>query len=116
VDDGVPVLDASLELTDDRTSTAEMLRFLEGGSEVLGAPGLSEDWLDPAHSLVVPMGFRTDGTWLWSVELAFYLREHGVIPEKEFVAHMAALRFVAKPASPDDVRSAEEMLRGASAS
>lgn len=113
LEDGVPVLDSALGRTDEAESKEPLLRFLEGGSAVLGAPGLAEDWLDPHHPLVVPVGFRTDGAWLWSIELAFYLRAHGIVPEPQFVAHMAALGFVAPPASEADLTAAEALLRGA---
>jgi len=107
----VPVLDPSLGVAGEETPKAEMLRFLEGGSVVLGAPGRTEDWLSPEHPAVVPVGFRTDGRWLWSVELAFYLREHGVTPEPDFIEHMTQTQFVAPLPSRADVLAAEELLR-----
>lgn len=112
VDEGVPVLDPRLGRVDADTPKAGMLAFLGGGSEVLGAPGFAEDWLDPARPLVVPIGFRTDGDWLWSAELPYYLREHGVVPEPEFVGHMQAADFVAGAASAEEIQAAEELLRG----
>lgn len=113
LEQGVPVLDPRLGVADPAAPTEAMLKFLEGGSEVLRAPGLAEDWLDPEHPKVVPMGFRTDGSWLWSVELPFYLREHRIVPEPELVAHMEARGFAASVASPKSVRAAEDLLRGA---
>jgi len=112
LEDGAPVLDPTLGIADEKSPKAEILRFLEGGSVVLRASGLTEDWLSPDHAAVVPVGFRTDGSWLWSAELAFYLSRHGVVPEPAFVKHMSEAQYVARPATPAEVLIAEELLRG----
>jgi hypothetical protein len=112
--DGAPTLDDSLERTDDRTPRAEILAFLNGGTEVMRAAGRAEDWLAPGHPAMVPIGFRTDGTWLWSEELAYYLREHDVLPEPAFLSHMSQHHYVAQPAPDAAVREAEELLGGPS--
>lgn len=109
---GVPVLDPTLGVADEKLPKDEILRFLEGGSGVLRAPGLTEDWLSPDRAAVVPVGFRTDGSWLWSAELAFYLRRHGVVPEPDFVKHMSEAEYIARPATRAEVLAAEELLRG----
>lgn len=110
--EGAPVLDAELGRVDAVTPADRILTFLGGGTLVVRAAGRSEDWLAPDRPLVVPIGFRTDGSWLWSEELAFYLREHGVVPEPAFVTHMVRHGFAARPASDAEVRAAEALLRG----
>jgi hypothetical protein len=112
--DGEPVLDDTLERADESTPRAQILDFLSGGSGVLRASGYSEDWLVPSHPLVVPIGFRTDGIWLWSEELAYYLRVHNIVPEAAFLAHMSQRRFVAAAATASEIAEAEELLRDTS--
>ncbi|MFD0540822.1 hypothetical protein ACFQY7_50440 [Actinomadura luteofluorescens] len=38
----------------------------------------------------MPLTFHTDGTWVWSGAVAYYLTEHGVPPEPDLVAHIRA--------------------------
>lgn len=131
LEDGVPVLDDALGRArevpgqvdqvpgqphqdgwrpDRMTSRDEILRFLQGGSLVLRAAGLAEDWLAPDRPRVVPIGYRTDGTWLWSEELTHHVREHRVLPERDFLEHMRSHRFVAAPATDAAVAEAAELL------
>lgn len=51
-----------------------VLRYLEREAEA-----------DPKH--------RTDGTWIWPVEVAEQLREHGIAPEPDLLQHIRDLGF-----------------------
>ena len=55
--------------------------FLAAGAPILMTTALSPDKLDSARGNVVGASFRTDGTWVWSDGLAYYVRAHGVAPE-----------------------------------
>lgn len=50
--------------------------------------GTGEDVVDPARGAVVPMGLRTDGTWIWADAAAYYLREHHLAPDARLLAHI----------------------------
>jgi hypothetical protein len=76
------------------------------------ASGLSPDWLEPERPLAVPITFRTDGTWLWADELGYYLREHGIVPERDFLVHMGACGFEAAVADEQAIAEAERLLEG----
>ncbi|ACU40296.1 TNT domain-containing protein [Actinosynnema mirum] len=66
----------------------DVLAYLESAPVVLPAPGDGSDALDPARSAPVPMGFHSDGTWVWAAGSAYYLREHGVPVLPQLVQHI----------------------------
>jgi hypothetical protein len=66
----------------------QVLAYLRAAEIVLTAPGALDDVLDPGCAEAVPVGFRSDGRWIWSDALAYYLKRHRVSPEPELVAHI----------------------------
>jgi hypothetical protein len=109
IQDGVPQLSPHLE-KDGAEDASEIIDFLEKGTLVLRSAGCSEDWLDAERKEVVPIGFRTDGEWIWADELAYYIKAYGVMPPNEFVAYIRAQGYVPKEASPDKVQEASALL------
>ncbi len=88
-DDGTLVPPGRPPLADPR-ERERVLEFLDGG-EVLTAGGpLAPDVMDPARPLVVPGGWATDGTWIWSASLRYYVARHGLAPEPDLLAHIRA--------------------------
>jgi len=71
-----------------------VLEYLGAAPVVLAARSHGADAFAPEHTDVVPMNFRTDGSWVWPGAVAYYLREHDVPPDPELVAHIRARRFV----------------------
>ena len=55
-----------------------------------GVPILQPDALDPARGKAVGASYRTDGTWVWSDALTYYVRVHGLAPEEDFREHIRA--------------------------
>jgi len=106
--DGKPVLDAQLGRADDPAQKARVLHYLNAGQAVLRAPTLLDDEIDPARTRCIPLMYMTDGEWLWSGEHAYYLEAHDILPEPEFLAHMASNDFTV-PAVGDEARA--EALR-----
>ena len=64
--------------------------YLEAGSTLIVAAGLDLDELDPSCGEVVPIGVASDGTLAWSIGLSYYVRNHGVVPPDELLAHIRA--------------------------
>lgn len=64
--------------------------FLDDGVILLAGGSHVADELDPRSPLVVPVGYATDGTWIWSALLRYYVAQHGISPEPAFLAHMRA--------------------------
>ena len=67
---------------------ALLLRRLEAGTMVLGSPTLMDDVLDPSLGPTVPMNYHTDGEWIWTDTVTYYLRVHGLAPAAEFLGHL----------------------------
>ncbi|MEE1788483.1 hypothetical protein PUR71_37125 [Streptomyces sp. SP17BM10] len=67
-----------------------VLRYLRDGAAVLLTPTLMDDVVDPARRGVVPLGFRTDGQWIWTDTVTYYLETHGLAPEPGLLAHVRA--------------------------
>jgi len=85
--------------------------FLAGGVMITRITGRDDDLLDPARRHAVPMSTHTDGTWIWNAAVRYYLNEHGIAPEPDFLAHMAACRYVAATPADAVCRTALAELR-----
>jgi hypothetical protein len=70
-----------------------VLAYLDGAPVVLASRTSDTDAFDPERTDVVPLNFRTDGSWIWPGAVAYYLREHEVAPDPELLTHIRALRF-----------------------
>ncbi|WP_016697044.1 hypothetical protein [Actinoalloteichus spitiensis] len=80
---------------------APLLFYLEN-APMLSAARTGPDELDPALPAAVPHALHTDGVWTWSAAVPYYLREHGVPPEPELVAHVRARGFrLPAPTAPE---------------
>lgn len=70
-----------------------ILSYLESCAVVLSSRGLSPDLLHPEREDKVPMAFLTDGKWVWSAAVAYYLREHNVPPAPDLVDHIRSVDY-----------------------
>jgi hypothetical protein len=97
----------------DDAKLKELLRaFLGGGAVVLHAPGLREDRLDPSRTASVPLGYVTDGEWIWPLELAYYLEEHDILPQPELLDHARARQYRAGEPTKAQLAAASQLLTG----
>ncbi len=85
-----PVFDDAHPRIADRTA---LLSYLDAGAPLLLTAQLMADVTDPSPGAVVPMSYRTDGAWIWPDGVAYYLRVHGLAPDPELTAHIAARSF-----------------------
>lgn len=76
-----------LSAGDDREAVAAYLRE---GVAVLITPLLADDVLDPSRTGLVPLSYRTDGSWIWTDTVTYYLEQHGLIADAELLAHVRA--------------------------
>jgi hypothetical protein len=67
-----------------------VLQYLHSGTLALHTTARARDVLDPDAGQVVPTSFRTDGEWIWTDTVAYYLERHGLAPENELAAHIEA--------------------------
>ena len=69
---------------------ADVMAYLLAAPLVLSARGQVEDQRDPTAKRV-PIGFRSDGEWVWSLEAERYVERDGMSLPAEFLAHIADL-------------------------
>jgi hypothetical protein len=67
-----------------------VLAYLRSAELVHNTPGAMDDVLDTGGVAAVPVGFRSDGEWVWPDTVAYYLKRHGLAPEPELLAHVLA--------------------------
>ncbi|MFD3998757.1 hypothetical protein [Streptomyces sp. NPDC058548] len=65
-----------------------LVERLNAGTPVLMTPALMDDVVDPSRVAVVPMNFRTDGSWIWTDTVTYYLEQYGLAPEPGLLAHL----------------------------
>ncbi|MGW6913467.1 hypothetical protein ACWGB8_06550 [Kitasatospora sp. NPDC054939] len=74
----------------DPAELAVLTAYLRGGEPVLMTPALMDDVLDASRTGVVPLNYRTDGEWIWTDTVTYYLEEYAVAPEAGLLAHVRA--------------------------
>ncbi|OZV82536.1 hypothetical protein CA850_09750 [Micromonospora echinospora] len=72
----------------DATERDELLAALRGGVVIAWSSAAMPDILAPDRGDVVPMHLRTDGTWLWSEAVGYYLENYGLAPDPQLVTHL----------------------------
>ncbi|MFB7911510.1 hypothetical protein ACFC1T_34270 [Kitasatospora sp. NPDC056076] len=75
-------------LVRDAGQRAALLAYLRSGVEVLVTPMLMDDVFDTSRRGAVPMNYRTDGEWIWTDTVAYYLEEYDLAPEPGLLAHL----------------------------
>lgn len=65
-----------------------LLSYLKSAPAVLSSRGTAPDLLDPERPSKVPMAYHTDGRWVWSSSVAYYLEHHDVSPDQTFLGHI----------------------------
>lgn len=95
----------------DQEERARIAAFLRGGKVILAVRGSDLDRVEPDNGRVVPMSTLTDGTWIWGAALRYYVEKHGIAPQPEFLAHMAAHGYVAPQPDKETCHAALDQLR-----
>lgn len=86
--DGRPAIGAAHERIALPEERAALLACLRDAPPAVLLPD-EADRVDPVRGRVVPAAFRTDGTWVWSDQIAYYLHQYGYAPEPELRRHFA---------------------------
>jgi hypothetical protein len=74
----------------DAAERDRLLKYLTSGAQVLSTTARTQDIVNPDAGWVVPGSFRTDGEWIWTDTVAYYLEQHGLVPDEELAAHIDA--------------------------
>ncbi|SDC22788.1 TNT domain-containing protein [Actinokineospora iranica] len=102
-----PVVDRAPVPADEITP---VLNYLENAPFVLVERGFEVDLIDGSQG--PPAALRTDGTWIWSTDVAYYLRKHGIPPEPDLVAHIRQQDFTVPAVDEETVLHAEAAVTG----
>jgi hypothetical protein len=114
-DEGRPYFSAERRRVLDPGERESLAAYLESATLVVRASGFEVDPLNPDAGRVVPLGYRTDGVWVWQEASAYYLRSRGSAPDGELVRHIEAAGFRAPQTVADEVAdAAAEMAMSAS--
>jgi hypothetical protein len=89
-----PSFDPQHPRLDNPFERRRILNYLNTGEPLLVTAALMDDIVDPSRGAVVPMSFRTDGTWIWTDTTTYYLREHLLKPESALLAHIRQNRYL----------------------
>jgi hypothetical protein len=85
-----PGFDPGHRVVTDPAERERLLEYLTSGTLVLHTTARTQDVLNPAAGQVVPGSFRTDGEWIWTDAVAYYLQQHDLAPDEELAAHIDA--------------------------
>jgi hypothetical protein len=85
-------------------------RYLRGGELLLLVTGYVTDMFDPSRGAVVPASTRTDGEWIWSEGLDYYLEEYGVAPQPDFYRAIVAAGYACPRVTEEQVHAAARAL------
>jgi hypothetical protein len=73
----------------------DVLAYLDAASPVLTTTALMDDVVNERRRGVVPMNVRTDGHWVWTDAVSYYLRHYGLAPDPELLRHIRTRRYEA---------------------
>ena len=74
-----------------------VLAYLDAAGPLLTTTALMDDVMDQRHHGVVPMSFRTDGQWVWTDAIAYYLRHYKLAPDPQLLHHIRTRRYELSP-------------------
>jgi hypothetical protein len=74
----------------EQEEAAKVAAYMYSGAPLLVTMTRMDDIVDVSQAAVVPMDFRTDGTWIWSDASTYYLEEHQLEPDTGLLAHVRA--------------------------
>jgi hypothetical protein len=100
---------------DDPAERDRLAAYLRGGYPALTTTTRMTDVIDPTMGASVPGSFRTDGEWIWTDTVEYYLTRHGLAPDTRLADHIRA-RIASGQPVPDTsreraTRAAEFLLR-----
>lgn len=90
-----------------------IIDYLDRAPIVRAGSGYDIDRLDPEQPAAVPMSFHTDGRWVWSGAVSYYLRRHGVPPEADLIAHIRQADFRLPEVDAQACELATSLINGA---
>jgi hypothetical protein len=84
-----PAIDPDRDRLDSATST-RLGAYLRAGVPLMGTTQKVPDVLTGSPAPIVPISIHTDGEYVWSMAVAYYVETHRISPGEEFLAHCAS--------------------------
>ena len=100
--DGLSIADAKGPLPG-RTRVAD---YLEGATVLIASPGLAVSVVADCDARLA-RHIQTDGLWAWPMDLAHYVRHHGVTVPDDMLARIEAAEYVPPMLSLAELRALE---------
>ena len=88
--------------------------YLKAGRPILSTTARHIDRVDRTRGQVVPLSFRTDGAWIWTDTVTYYLDTYGLQPDNELTSHIAARGYRCPNVDDVTARRAFDVLRSSS--
>ena len=88
----------------------EVAAYLARGSVLGTTSKLAPDVLSDDPSPIATLETRTDGTWLWPSDLAYYVRTYHLALPEEFLEHAASRAWKSPALSLDELGEITERL------
>jgi hypothetical protein len=87
-----------------------VLAYLHAGTVFLFARSFDKDLFFPDNPRAVPLTFATDGTWIWSGAVAYYLEKYRMPPEPELLEHIRSRNYVMPEVSDEAGQAARDLM------
>lgn len=84
---------------------ARIGEYLEAGAVVMRTTALGVDILKDDEK-VVPMTIRTDGEFVWTGPVTYYVQTYGVSPDADFLAHVRARDYEVRVPTDEEIQAA----------
>ncbi|MFC9251870.1 hypothetical protein [Amycolatopsis thailandensis] len=78
-----------------------ILDYLETGTRLLVTAARLQDVVQPDRGAAVPTNFYTDGKWVWTDSISYYLEQYHLAPDPELLEHIDAVD--GPPPRPDTI-------------
>ena len=96
---------------DDPADRRGLLGYLRAGAIVKYAAERSHDVMRGKRQRVVPASFRTDGFWIWTDEVAYYLERYHLAPDPALADHIRGFGYTMPNLTEEAAYRALSMVR-----
>ncbi|WP_410604720.1 hypothetical protein [Amycolatopsis sp. lyj-90] len=86
-----PSFDSDRQKIADEEERASILDYLAAGTRLLVTTAMMNDVVQPDRGAVVPTNFYTDGRWVWTDSISYYLEQYHLAPDPELLEHIDAV-------------------------
>lgn len=83
-------LDAPRPPAPDEATRDRAVRYLSSATAILFTTATAPDVYAPGRGEPVGLSVRSDGKWIWSDMITYYLREYGIVTDADLLAHVLA--------------------------